>query len=352
MDSPPNSARGGDEQKRHLMGMRAMSKAEVQDSDASARCCQTFATVVVLLALAYLLLKGCNSLVNNFEPKAGVSHPSTFLPPPPVERPEQHGWVQVVDDDDVGAEAENHGYTWNWEGSKRYAFPEGEQPPCYYEYEGKPNADCFCQLAGNKACQKMPKCHCSQGCTSDLTWRHKHTTTFKNFKYATGCQSQSSVALLTVPESHFQDIRYLKTWCPKGAQVLLAEMLKKSFETYREVVDPGPVRQCLHAAQLVSVPWLHLHTVCSGGKIDGLPGSPQVGWCSEMHSSLDAEPLAASVMLWAERLYGVRTNDNLPSTCSDMGCGIRGVNGRCSCHRDCRGNYSNCCGDFSQICHK
>eukprot|EP00913_Durusdinium_trenchii_P030685 g28739.t1 len=55
------------------------------------------------------------------------------------------------------------------------------------------------------------------------------------------------------------------------------------------------------------------------------------------------------VMLWAERLYGVRTNDNLPSTCSDMGCGIRGVNGRCSCHRDCRGNYSNCCGDFSLL---
>lgn len=29
------------------------------------------AKVVVLLALAYLLLKGCNSLVNNFEPKVG-----------------------------------------------------------------------------------------------------------------------------------------------------------------------------------------------------------------------------------------------------------------------------------------
>eukprot|EP00913_Durusdinium_trenchii_P010142 g9509.t1 len=160
MDSPPNSARGGDEQKRHLMGMRAMSKAEVQAGlSSSALCCQTFATVVVLLALAYLLLKGCNSLVNNFEPKAGVSHPSTFLPPPPVERPEQHGWVQVVDDDDAlcPPSVVMKPNVWNLildivrlQGSKRYAFPEGEQPPCYYEYEGKPNADCFCQLAGNK----------------------------------------------------------------------------------------------------------------------------------------------------------------------------------------------------------
>lgn len=54
---------------------------------------------------------------------------------------------------------------------------------CYYDYDGKTNADCFCQLAQNKvgrslpwpfgsqACRQKHVCHCSQGCSSNLTWR-------------------------------------------------------------------------------------------------------------------------------------------------------------------------------------
>eukprot|EP00434_Breviolum_minutum_P000795 symbB.v1.2.000701.t1/scaffold40.1/size395337/5 len=58
---------------------------------------------------------------------------------------------------------------------------------------------------------------------------------------------------------------------------------------------------------------------------------------------------AAKVILWAERLYGIRTDD-LPSSCSDMGCGIRSIANRCSCHPDCRTRPSECCKDFSTVC--
>ncbi|CAJ1384933.1 unnamed protein product [Effrenium voratum] len=310
------------------------------------RCCQTCAFVSITLVGAALLMRAAR-----FQDSQVSAAPvqRQFLPAPELERVQgvidvrplqprqQHGQVQVVDDVDDS-------HSWHWQGSSRYA--PSTASVCYYDYEGFA-ADCFCKLANNKVCRSK-SCACSQGCSSSLTWRHKSSTTFKNIKYATGCQKEDSTALLTVPESFFADIRHLKTWCPQGAQKLLAEMFRASFQTFREVVGEGPARQCMHAAQLVSVPWLHLHTLCADGHIDGLPGSPTMGWCGTMHSSHDAEPLAASAMLWAERLYGVRSQ-SLPSSCSEMGCGIAGIGGRCSCKSDCQ-VHTNCCDDFSSIC--
>eukprot|EP00930_Biecheleria_cincta_P041627 TRINITY_DN28564_c0_g1_i2.p1 TRINITY_DN28564_c0_g1~~TRINITY_DN28564_c0_g1_i2.p1 ORF type:complete len:337 (+),score=55.56 TRINITY_DN28564_c0_g1_i2:58-1068(+) len=196
---------------------------------------------------------------------------------------------------------------------------------CYYKYDGKASADCFCKLAHNERCREK-RCSCPQGCSKDITWRHSRSTTFRNVKEAAGCGSQSAKALLTVPESYFQDIRYLKTWCPLGAISIMTEMLQESFETYQQTVGPGSARQCLHAANGVSQNWLHLHTFCGSGNIDGMPSAPHQSWCSTMTDVNQAEALAVAVMEWAQRLYG-RHSSQMPSTCSEMGCNIRGLGG-------------------------
>lgn len=218
---------------------------------------------------------------------------------------------------------------------------------CYYKYAGKPLADCFCKLAHNKHCRKK-HCSCSQGCSKHITWRHQRSTTFFNVKRAAGCASQSAKALLTVPESYFQDIRYLKTWCPLGAISIMTEMLRESFKTFQKIVGPGSARQCLHAANDVSQRWLHLHTLCESGNIDGMPSAPQQSWCSKMIHENQAEALAVAVMSWAERLYG-RHSSKMPSTCSEMGCNIRGLGGWCSCTSACH-HFSDCCPDYADVC--
>ncbi|CAJ1436370.1 unnamed protein product [Effrenium voratum] len=190
-----------------LMGTRSPVRSPEDEDVASSmgRCCQTCAFVSITLVGAALLMRAAR-----FQDSQVSAAPvqRQFLPAPELERVQgvidvrplqprqQHGQVQVVDDVDDS-------HSWHWQGSSRYA--PSTASVCYYDYEGFA-ADCFCKLANNKVCRSK-SCACSQGCSSSLTWRHKSSTTFKNIKYATGCQKEDSTALLTVPESFFADIR-------------------------------------------------------------------------------------------------------------------------------------------------
>ncbi|OLP99319.1 hypothetical protein AK812_SmicGene18167 [Symbiodinium microadriaticum] len=53
-------------------------------------------------------------------------------------------------------------------------------------------------------------------------------------------------------------------------------------------------------------------------------------------------------LLWARRLYGAHDQD-MPSNCSEMGCNMRGMGGRCSCNAECTAHHD-CCPDYSRVC--
>merc|ERR1712070_551198 len=57
------------------------------------------------------------------------------------------------------------------------------------------------------------------------------------------------------------------------------------------------VWQCIHHSNSISVWWLHLHTFCSTGHVDGLPND-RVGYCAQMSSLDDAQPLSEEMTKW------------------------------------------------------
>jgi len=95
----------------------------------------------------------------------------------------------------------------------------------------------------------------------------------------------------------------LRAHCAGGAAGLLAELLRDGFQSYQEHVGPGKVMQCIHSSAHVTAPWLHVHTFCDGGSIDGMPLSPPQGnpiaWCATMSSLDEAETLAGRAVAWA-----------------------------------------------------
>lgn len=306
-------------------------------------CAQRCTFVVVLILLAFItthFVKPTETGLEGATKNSAQPHSETLPPPLLATAP------KLTTPPPIATTMESPPQNFNVNSSSSLAM-KFYNKMCYYKYEGKHSADCFCKLAHNKHCRQK-RCSCSQGCNKNVTWRHRRSTTFLNVKQAAGCASQSAKALLTVPESYFQDIRYLKTWCPFGAISIMTEMLRESFKTFQKIVGPGSTRQCLHAANDVSQKWLHLHTFCASGNIDGMPSAPQQSWCSKMTHENQAEALAVAVMTWAERLYG-RHSSEMPSTCSEMGCNIRGLGGGCSCTSECH-HFSDCCPDYADVC--
>lgn len=227
---------------------------------------------------------------------------------------------------------------------------------CYRDYN---NLDqyptmCFCQLAKNRACVNMP-CRCPQGC-SGVSDEHANSATFLNRGKATGCPIDT--ALLTVPKSWLQDINELRTVCPQSITNLLEEMMLEGYNTYIAEVRSGPVTHCIHAAGVGSVPWLHLHTICAWGHVDGIgmyiPES--VAWCGIMEGPWQAASLAAQAKDWAVRLYGglprstsAPVQSNGPIMYCRERCGARGSDGGCSCNPQCK-QFGDCCEDYEAIC--
>lgn len=145
---------------------------------------------------------------------------------------------------------------------------------------------CFCQLAGNMACLQEP-CSCSEGCKPPVS--DERTVTFLNFHLAAGCPEPT--ALLTIPRNYYSGMNNLKAECPGGMVSLLTAMLQNGFAAYQTQVQPGSVMQCIHVEADVSVRWLHLHTFCLGGTVDGLPSASEA-YCGAMNTSDAARPLA------------------------------------------------------------
>lgn len=212
---------------------------------------------------------------------------------------------------------------------------------CDFEYNGGPASRCFCQIAGNPGCSKQP-CSCPQGCAGTAK-EHARSSTFTNFAKAKHCERNTG--LLTIPKSYYSNIQFLRTWCPTGMTGLLEEMLRESFRTYQGLVAPSPVRQCIHSADHTSAAWLHLHTFCPEGVLDGMP-NPEVAWCASMSSADEAPELARQIVAWAG---GIRDDARAPRTCKEMGCGMYGPAGHCSCNAKCR-TFGDCCADYSSMC--
>lgn len=220
-----------------------------------------------------------------------------------------------------------------------------------YAESSSPPAKCFCQLAGNPGCEGKP-CDCPQGCTGE-SWRHELSVTFVNRVHASGPGCRSATALLTIPKSYMKDVGYLKLWCPAGTAPLLAEMLREGFRSYQDHVSPGPVRQCIHSGASVSVPWMHVHTICQGGVVDRMYGTGPASWCEDMFNVEQAETLAARIINWADGLpseeLAVQPIDP-PSSCAIIGCGRPNPEGECSCSTAVCKEHGDCCEDALSVC--
>eukprot|EP00445_Apocalathium_hangoei_P018883 CAMPEP_0203894658 /NCGR_PEP_ID=MMETSP0359-20131031/37587_1 /ASSEMBLY_ACC=CAM_ASM_000338 /TAXON_ID=268821 /ORGANISM="Scrippsiella Hangoei, Strain SHTV-5" /LENGTH=227 /DNA_ID=CAMNT_0050816999 /DNA_START=50 /DNA_END=733 /DNA_ORIENTATION=- len=143
---------------------------------------------------------------------------------------------------------------------------------------------CFCHKAHNAACVDLP-CACREGCAG-VEYQNAQTISFINLA-RTDCQG----AMLTVPRAHIADMLDLKGECGSGASSLLTSMLMDGFKAYQTSVGSGPVMQCIHSASTVSVHWLHLHSFCPEGQVDGLPNAMNAH-CSLMTSIADAGQIA------------------------------------------------------------
>eukprot|EP00451_Oxyrrhis_marina_P009379 CAMPEP_0204309486 /NCGR_PEP_ID=MMETSP0469-20131031/1126_1 /ASSEMBLY_ACC=CAM_ASM_000384 /TAXON_ID=2969 /ORGANISM="Oxyrrhis marina" /LENGTH=196 /DNA_ID=CAMNT_0051289115 /DNA_START=26 /DNA_END=616 /DNA_ORIENTATION=+ len=154
---------------------------------------------------------------------------------------------------------------------------------------------CFCQLAENPGCAGLA-CSCSEGC--DVQTPHTDTVTFANFHNATGCSA--TTALLTIPRNYYSDISDLRDFCPHAWQSMLVELLIDAFITYQTEVAAGPVQQCIHGADFVSTKWLHLHTFCVDGQVDGMPKGWPFAHCETMTEVSEAGMLAAKFSVITE----------------------------------------------------
>mmetsp|Transcript_60502 Transcript_60502/g.107825 ORF Transcript_60502/g.107825 Transcript_60502/m.107825 type:complete len:215 (+) Transcript_60502:18-662(+) len=166
-------------------------------------------------------------------------------------------------------------------------------PSCpIFPFSGGFNAatQCFCSFAGI-----CPGCSCPQGCSENVVWRNKNTASFRNFHRVEGCSSQDDI--LTIPRSYYEHIEDLKGKCPRGMAAVIEDILRDGWTTYQERSGRTPVWHCIHHANAISVHWLHLHTFCSSGTIDGLPSSE--GYCVVMSNINEAQSLANKITEWA-----------------------------------------------------
>lgn len=135
----------------------------------------------------------------------------------------------------------------------------------------------FCHRAGNPGCG---------GKSTD----GGGTATFVNRAWSKGCGKR--LPLLTIPRSYVRDIDNLrKMYWGKN---ILTKMLTSGYYAYKNTGYDGPVMQCIHKGNSVSVRWLHLHSFCEKGKVDNLPS--RSGYCATMNSPADASKIAAA---WA-----------------------------------------------------
>jgi len=150
---------------------------------------------------------------------------------------------------------------------------------------------CFCHKAGNPSCRSL-KCSCREGCSGIMMAGYEGVT-FRNTAWG-NCPHG---ALLTVPRTYVRDINHLSSTCGGGAHSLLSGMLSQGFSAYQARAS-GPVMQCVHKGWDVSVHWLHLHTFCAHGHVDGMP-SRNVAYCSEMSSIGQAGEVASKFLHWS-----------------------------------------------------
>ncbi|CAJ1434874.1 unnamed protein product [Effrenium voratum] len=160
---------------------------------------------------------------------------------------------------------------------------------------------CFCFMAG--ACAE---CNCPQGCDSEVAQRHRRTATFKNLHAAVNCVNQSSVAFLSIPRKNFRNVSSLVASCGAIAEEVIQEALLEGFLAFRRVSD-GAVRQCIHAPGFQSVKWMHIHTFCQDGWVDGPVDRPLMGvfWCGRMEAESQAPQLARQLLQWEAKLRAV-----------------------------------------------
>lgn len=145
-------------------------------------------------------------------------------------------------------------------------------------------ASCFCHKVGNPQCAGKP-CACREGC-SGIVRQGSESTTIQNRAATSKCNA----AYLTMPRAYFKNIADGREKCEGGFEALLTSMLIHGFTSYQSV-HAGPVVQCFHKAHSVSVDWLHLHTFCAGGRIDGLPNH-DTAYCANMTSPEAAAEIA------------------------------------------------------------
>eukprot|EP00434_Breviolum_minutum_P012261 symbB.v1.2.010808.t1/scaffold712.1/size170421/7 len=159
---------------------------------------------------------------------------------------------------------------------------------------------CFCFMSGQ--CITPTTCSCFQGCSEDVVQHHRLTATFRNINNASSCSSQTSSALLTIPRKYFRSIDDLLQSCSlPAAHEIVEEALAKSFEIFQER-SHGPVQQCIHAPNMQTVRWMHIHSLCGDGSLDGMPGVATESWCGNMTSSSEASSLASKMLQWGQNL--------------------------------------------------
>mmetsp|Transcript_31882 Transcript_31882/g.80832 ORF Transcript_31882/g.80832 Transcript_31882/m.80832 type:complete len:294 (-) Transcript_31882:192-1073(-) len=149
---------------------------------------------------------------------------------------------------------------------------------------------CFCQKAHNAACVALP-CACREGCAG-FEYQNAGVISFRN-----SARTDCSGAMLTIPRAYFADISHLGQ-CGTGASSLLTSMLMDGFNAYHMSVGSGPVMQCIHKASTASVHWLHLHSFCPDGQVDGLPNKNDA-YCSLMTSVGEAGEIARKFLQWS-----------------------------------------------------
>lgn len=141
-------------------------------------------------------------------------------------------------------------------------------------------------MTGNSDCADVA-CQCPQGCQPLV--ENQNSATIINVKSAKGCTVKT--ALLTMPQMFFTGLTHAKKTCPDGLAQLLAALLQDGFSAYQSTVSQEPVMQCIHKEKYVSVPYLHLHTICASGTIDEMP-DPNDAYCGTMSNLSDAEAVA------------------------------------------------------------
>jgi hypothetical protein len=169
-------------------------------------------------------------------------------------------------------------------------------------------AYCFCQIAGNCPVSQNTPCACRQSlgnpkaCAGFALAEKVQTTTFANINKAKRCGHERDTALLTIPKSYVANIADMRKASLAAQQHLLEAMLVDGFSIYQEkiaVVHNERVNQCIHHPDIASVKWLHLHTFCSEGNVDGQPND-KYSYCFKMANLADA-PSVAKAMLAASR---------------------------------------------------